>query len=236
MFSKKITDTDAFLDMPMSTQCLYFHMNMEADDDGFLGNAKTIKRKIGASDDDLKLLIAKQFIIPFENGVVVIKDWKIHNYIRKDTYNPTIYGDQAKELSTDENGAYTFRGRAVDEPSPQVRLGKDRLGKETIKGQDEPSNQDSIEERFNKIWKLYPKKTKRKDALAAYKRAIKNGVTDEAITKGVENYIKDSEANPWRKIMEGGRWFQKERWNDEYETKTKGVTNNQPREYRDLGF
>ena len=130
MFSKKITDTDTFLDMPLSSQALYFHLNMHADDDGFVSNAKTIRRMTGASEDDLKLLLAKQFIFSFESGVVVIKDWKIHNYIRKDTYNNTIYSDEKEHLAEDKNGAYTFRGRAVDDPSPQVRLGKDRLGKD----------------------------------------------------------------------------------------------------------
>ena len=132
MFSKKITDTDQFLDMPMSAQALYFHLNMEADDDGFLGNAKTVRRKVGASEDDMKLLMAKQFIIPFEDsGVVVIKDWKIHNYIRKDTYNETMYSAEKALLEQDCNGSYTVRRRLVDEPSPQVRLGKDRLGKDS---------------------------------------------------------------------------------------------------------
>lgn len=131
MFSKKITDTDLFLEMPLSSQALYFHLNMHADDDGFVANAKTIKRMTGASEDDLKILLAKQFIFSFESGVVVIKDWKIHNYIRKDTYNSTIYGDEKKELVEDANGAYTRRGRVVDEPSPQDRLGKDRLGKDS---------------------------------------------------------------------------------------------------------
>lgn len=131
MFSKKITDTDTFLDMPLSSQALYFHLNMHADDDGFVSNAKTIKRMIGSSDDDLKLLLAKQFIFAFESGVVVIKDWKIHNYIRKDTYNTTIYGNEKEQLEQDENGAYTLRPRSVDEPSPQARLGKVRLGKDS---------------------------------------------------------------------------------------------------------
>jgi uncharacterized phage protein (TIGR02220 family) len=131
MFSKKITDTDTFLDMPLSSQALYFHLNMHADDDGFVSNAKTIKRMIGSNDDDLKLLLAKQFIFAFESGVVVIKDWKIHNYIRKDTYNTTIYGNEKEQLEQDENGAYTLRPRSVDEPSPQVRLGKVRLGKDS---------------------------------------------------------------------------------------------------------
>jgi DnaD/phage-associated family protein len=135
MFSKKITDTDVFLDMPLSTQALYFHLNMHADDDGFVSNVKTIKRMIGASDDDLKLLIAKQFVFTFDSGVVVIKDWKIHNYIRRDTYNSTICTDEKAQLITDEKGSYEFRRRTVDDPSTQVRLGKDRLGKDSIEKQ-----------------------------------------------------------------------------------------------------
>ena len=130
MFSKKITDTDLFLEMPLSTQALYFHLNMHADDDGFIANTKTIRRMVGASEDDLKLLFTKQFIFAFESGVVVIKDWKIHNYIRKDTYNPTIYGKEKAQLGEDNNHSYTFRRRDVDDSSPQVRLGKDRLGKD----------------------------------------------------------------------------------------------------------
>lgn len=117
MFSKKVTDTDVFLDMPLSTQALYFHLNMHADDDGFVGNINTIKRMIGASTDDEKLLIAKQFLIPFEaSGVVVIKDWRLHNCIRKDTYNPTIYGEDKKKLSVSENGSYIVDGPSTDSP------------------------------------------------------------------------------------------------------------------------
>lgn len=100
MFSKKITDTDKFLDMPLSTQALYFHLNMDGDDDGFVGNPKTIKKKIGANDNDLDLLVFKQFIIPFENGVIVIKDWRIHNTLRNDRYTPTIYQDEKKALDS----------------------------------------------------------------------------------------------------------------------------------------
>ena len=145
MFSKKITDTDKFLDMPASAQNLYFHLNMHADDDGFLGNAKTVKRMVGASDDDLKLLVTKQFLIPFDDGVVVIKDWRIHNYIRSDRYRSTIYTDHKNSLQINENQQYELVAEQPKEvgmtdgiPSgnqdgyqmdTQVRLGKDRLGK-----------------------------------------------------------------------------------------------------------
>ena len=107
MFTKKIVDSDAFLDMPLSTQCLYFHLNMRADDDGFVNNPKRIQRTIGASEDDLKLLIAKRFLLVFENGVIAIKHWRMHNTLRKDRYSPTQYQEQLQELAIKENGSYT---------------------------------------------------------------------------------------------------------------------------------
>ena len=103
MFAKTIIDSDAFLDMPLSTQALYFHLSMRADDDGFINNPKKIQRMVGCSDDDLKLLCAKNFIIPFESGIVVIKHWRIHNYIRNDRYKPTTYADEKAQLTVKEN-------------------------------------------------------------------------------------------------------------------------------------
>lgn len=107
MFTQKIIDSDAFLDMPLSTQALYFHLNMRADDDGFINNPKRIQRTIGASEDDLKLLILKRFVIGFENGVIVIKHWRMHNTLRKDRYNPTQYQEQLSTLQVKKNSAYT---------------------------------------------------------------------------------------------------------------------------------
>ena len=152
MFAKTIIDSDAFLDMPLSTQALYFHLSMRADDDGFINNSKKIQRMIGCSDDDLKLLTAKKFLIPFESGVVVIKHWRIHNYIQNDRYTETNYKFEKYTLNIDENKSYTFEetGRKLiknkiinvgNELYPncihdgyssetQDRLGKDRLGKE----------------------------------------------------------------------------------------------------------
>ena len=106
MFTKIITESDLFLDMPLSAQCLYFHLNMEADDDGFIDSVKRIKRMIGASDDDLKLLIAKQFLIPFESGVIVIKHWRLHNTLRKDRYKETIHIDEKEQLKENEDRSY----------------------------------------------------------------------------------------------------------------------------------
>lgn len=129
MFAKTIIDSDAFLDMPMSTQALYFHLSMRADDDGFINNPKKIQRMIGATEDDLKLLIAKNFIIVFESGVIVIKHWKIHNYIRNDRYKPTVYQEEKDQLELKDNGAYTLGIPNGYQMETQVRLGKDRLGK-----------------------------------------------------------------------------------------------------------
>lgn len=144
MFAKTIIDSDAFLEMPMSAQLLYFHMSMRGDDDGFINKPKAIMRMCGCHEDDMKLLFAKKFIIPFESGVVAIKHWKIHNYIRKDMYTETKYKEEKAMLEMDENNAYrlscadrvTGSLQTCDEPVPvsstQDRLGKDRLGQDSI--------------------------------------------------------------------------------------------------------
>lgn len=134
MFAKTIIDSDAFLDMPLSTQALYFHLSMRADDDGFINNPKKIQRMVGASDDDLKLLIVKKFIIPFESGIVVIKHWKIHNYIRNDRYKPTNYQEEKAMLGEKENKSYTLNlGIPEDnQMETQVSIGKVRLGEDSL--------------------------------------------------------------------------------------------------------
>ena len=148
MFTQKIIDSDAFLDMPLSTQSLYFHLNMRADDDGFVNNPKRIQRTIGASEDDLKLLIAKRFVIGFENGVIVIKHWRMHNTLRKDRYNPTQYQEEFALLDVKDNSAYTERLPELPEPeiesvvttwqpngnqlATQYSIGKDSIGKISI--------------------------------------------------------------------------------------------------------
>jgi len=129
MFAKTIIDSDAFLDMPMSARLLYYDLAMRADDDGFINSPKKIMKFIGATNDDMNILIMRKFIIPFDNGVVVIKHWRIHNYIRKDTYNETAYKEEKSMLELDENKAYRMSSQlSVDEPLTQVRLGKDSIG------------------------------------------------------------------------------------------------------------
>lgn len=113
MFTQKIIDSDAFCDMPLSAQALYFHLNMRADDDGFVNNPKKIRRSIGASEDDLKILIAKRYVLGFDSGVVVIKHWKMHNTIKKDRYTPTTYQEELSMLELKENKVYTEKKKAV---------------------------------------------------------------------------------------------------------------------------
>jgi len=132
MFSLKIIDTDLFLDMPTSSRLLYFDLSMRADDDGFVSSPKKIIKMTGASEDDLKILIVKKFLIPFENGVCVIKHWKIHNYIQKDRYSPTLYFEEKKELKTNKDNSYQVDTQCIQDVSKmdtQVRLGKVRKGK-----------------------------------------------------------------------------------------------------------
>ena len=158
MFAKTIIDSDAFLDMPLSTQALYFHLSMRADDDGFINNAKKIQRMLGCSDDDMKILLAKNFIIPFETGVCVIKHWKIHNLIQKDRYKPTVYGELKNQLSLKNNNVYTLDTVCIQDVSSletQVSIGK--------------VSQDYNSVDFDLFWESYPKKLNKADAIKAWK-------------------------------------------------------------------
>lgn len=136
MFAKTIVTSDAFLDMPHSARCLYFTLAMFADDDGFVNNPKSIMRQTGATVDDMNLLITKKFVLCFDSGVIVIKHWRIHNYIRSDRKHDTKYAEEMEMLSTDENGAYTMC-QPSDNQLPvnchtEDRIGKDRIGKDRV--------------------------------------------------------------------------------------------------------
>ena len=183
MFSNTITDSDLFMDMPKSAQLLYFHLNMHADDDGFVGNTKSIMLMTGSSDDDLKILLAKQYLIPFENGVTVIKDWHIHNYIRSDRKHPTKYTSELKQLELNEDASYSKLpfgsqvstngqpndGHLVGNCHTEVRLGKDRLGKVSKDKYIEPDNN--------------PEQTKIKPSRHAYGQYQNVLLTDEQLAK-----------------------------------------------------
>lgn len=198
MFSPLITDSDAFLDMPGSAQNLYFHLGMRADDDGFVSNPKKVLRMINGADDDLKLLMAKRFILTFENGVIVIKHWRMNNLIRKDWYKPTIYQDEMNLLKVKQNGAYseidgkkslilvnenaTIRSRSIG----KVSIVKESIGIESVqKGvqmEVQIGVQKVIDNGFELFWTLYGHKINRCDAERAWLK-LKPNTELQAIIK-----------------------------------------------------
>ncbi len=146
MFSLSVVDTDKFIDMPITARLLYYELGMRADDDGFISSAKKIVRMVGCSEDDLKLLIAKDYIICFESGIVVIKHWKMHNYIPKDRYHKTIFQEEYSKLQQ-ENDVYTFSDTPCiqdvyntdtsciqndNKMYPEVKLSKGKIRKEKL--------------------------------------------------------------------------------------------------------
>lgn len=153
MFSNDIVGSDAFLEMPPSTQALYFHLGMRADDDGF-ANPKMVMRMLGSSEDELKVLVGKKFVLPFEDGVLVIKHWRINNNkIQGDRYKPTLYQDKLKSLYIKENGVYTLDlSQSVNRPLTQNRIEENRIEEKNIQG--------VVDEDFEKFYKLFPSRRK----------------------------------------------------------------------------
>ena len=201
MFAKTIIDSDAFLEMPLSTQALYFHLSMRADDDGFLNNAKKVMRMIGANQNDLDLLLVKNFVIKFEDGICVIKHWRIHNYIQTDRYHETMYKDNKNLLNIDENKAYTLKNTGkklegnriieviepmdteciqdVSKMDTQVRLelGKDSIGKDSKKEKKKKTS--SLDEIINNYTSNLDLKETLQDFLKM-RKAQKKVMTDRA--------------------------------------------------------
>lgn len=174
MFTMKIVDSDAFLDMPLSTQCLYFHLNMRADDDGFIRNPKRIKDMIGASEDDLKLLIAKRFVLVFEDGVIVIKHWRMHNTIQKDRYTPTAYQEELSSLFVKKNKAYSLtEGEKIPAETKCIQNVSTDIDSDS--DLEEDSEEDSEE---------VPEKKKRKKTPPVYYP------TDELLNQAFADYVK----------------------------------------------
>jgi hypothetical protein len=236
MISNKMIDSDAFLEMPLSTQALYFHLLLKADDEGFVGNAKRIMRTIGAQDDELRVLLTKRFILAWENGIIVIKHWKIHNYIQSDRFKPTLYREERNQLIIKENNAYTETETAktinpnLDTkciqsvsnlyPNCTRSIGKYSIDKNSVNTLVGAAAPDSA---FEALWKLYPKERRegKQHAFKAYKAARKAGVTDETIRAGIEAYIRQIAARHTQAqyVKTAGTWFYGNCWNDDYSEK-----------------
>lgn len=233
MFSPDIVESDAFLEMPISSQALYFHLGMYADDDGFV-NPKKIMRMIGVSDDDLKVLTGKRFVLIFANGVIVIKHWRVNNLVRKDWYRPTQYVDEIAQLAIKESGAYTEKQPVVNESltvRPR-RLGKDSIGKDIKKEEGKvaiaPTSTPKAQARafFDGVLDLVEKRdTPLAQEVQGFLREVSqvNNVPKEVIWKVVRNFCQYwTERNPtgtkekWemQKTFEVklrlGTWFRKE--------------------------
>lgn len=229
MFAKTIVLSDAFLDMPIGARCLYMTLGMVADDDGFVNSPKAVMRQAGATEDDMKILIAKKFVLVFEDGVLVIKHWRINNYLQKDRYRETVYKEDKALLTVQENGAYSLpEGHVYTNVYTQERKGEEREGEEkkTLVGKaDVPASPPpDFSSEFDQLWSLYPRKDGKKDALRFYQRARKNGTTFEQVKAGILNYCEyiKREKVEQRFIQMGSTWFNGEHWNDEY------VTNREP--------
>ncbi len=208
MLSALIIDSDAFLDMPLSAQALYMHLNMRADDDGFVGNPKRIQQYIGASSDDLKLLLAKRFILAFENGVIVIKHWKMHNTIQKDRYTPTAYQDELSRLVLNENNSYSdnvykMETKCIHNVSTGLGIGIDKGKDIDIEKNNKtlcashPKDDDGFyppeedaDSLFEELWKMYPNK-KGKGSVSKTKKKELLKVGREQMIRCIERYIHD---------------------------------------------
>lgn len=214
MFAKTIVTSDAFLDMPPTARCLYFTLAMFADDDGFVNNPKSIMRQVGSTTDDMGILIAKKFVLAFESGVIVIKHWRIHNYIQSDRYHPTKYQEEMATLLFDENKAYTQADtpciQDVSNVDTEVRLGEDRLDKDKL------IDIALIREEFDYLWSIYPKKQGKQNAFKAYKKARKDGVAYEEVKQGLDAYSNYVKGKDTQYIKMGSTFFSQRAWQDDW--------------------
>ena len=225
MFAKTIIDSDAFLDMPMSARLLYYDLGMRADDDGFINSPKKIMRMIGASNDDVNILIARKFVIPFDSGVVVIKHWRINNYLRNDRYTETKYLEEKSNLEVDKNGSYTAKnntGIPVGIPTVstgKVRLGKDSIGKNinTISCNENSEIEvlDQKEMWFESFWKIYPKHQDKKKAKQKFLKLCTDEKKYQEIMDGLRNVLPVWAKKDTKYIPMPTTWLNGERWNDE---------------------
>lgn len=172
MLSSQIVNSDAFLDMPTSSQLLYFHLVMQADDDGFVGNPKRVMRMIGTNEDDFKILIGKRFLLTFESGVVVIKHWLIHNTIRLDRYHSTQYKEEKRLLFLKENKSYSdVRQPVGNQLETEVNLIEVKLSKDNIK--DKHPLPDWIDQSSWLAWEVHRKEKRQKLTQSSIRSQIK---------------------------------------------------------------
>mgnify|MGYP000498968137 FL=1 len=217
MFSLEVCDTDRFMEMPLSTQGLYLQLGLRADDDGFISSPKRIVAMVGGSNDDLRLLIAKGYLIPFENGIVVITDWNINNWIRPDRKHNTRF-EKEKALLALENGSYSLDdicqpndNQMTTQCHTEVSIDKysiDNINNNSASPDAPKESNAEIESFFESIWKLYPNK-KGKAAVSKTKKKELFKVGYDEMSRAINRYVTDLKAEEWRKPQYGSSFFNK---------------------------
>lgn len=220
MFSRKIIESDSFLDMDSSSQMLYIHLMLGADDDGFVNNPKKIQRMCGASDIDLEALTDRSFVIQFPSGVIVIKHWKMHNYIPKDRYTPSDYVDEKSLLGLKKSSAYTLdESKMVTRCIQNVTVNKVSIGKDSIdknkinkcapkkeKKIAKPDAKSDVDEFFERVWKLYPNKRGKGQVSDAKKKKLYEIGFDE-LSRAINRYQEHLKRESWKRPQNGSTFF-----------------------------
>ena len=217
MFSLEVCDTDRFMEMPLSTQGLYLQLGLRADDDGFISSPKRIVAMVGGSNDDLKLLITKGYLIPFESGIIVITDWNINNWIRPDRKHNTRF-EKEKALLALENGSYSLDdicqpndNQMTTQCHTEVSIDQysiDNINNNSASPDAPKESNAEIESFFESIWKLYPNK-KGKAAVSKTKKKELFKVGYDEMSRAISRYVTDLKAEEWRKPQYGSSFFNK---------------------------
>lgn len=230
MFNLSVVDTDEFLMMPSTARLLYYDLGMRADDDGFVDDWRKILLFTKATEDDMKILVAKSYVIPFESGIIVIRHWRLNNYLQKDRTTETIHQKEKAQLLLDENNVYTLDTTCIHSIDKN-RLDKNSIDNIYINNIHQQKSIDEVHfvnfnEEFDEIWSNYPKKQGKKDALKHYIKSRKKGVDKETIEMGLNNYLEYIKKNniDARYIKQGSTWFNQECWNDDYSIKKETTT------------
>lgn len=218
MFSQQVVETDKFLDLPATTQLLYFHLGMFGDDDGFVASPKKIMRSIGSSLNDLKGLIDSGYIITFDSGVIVITDWRINNTLRNDRYRESLFFREKSMICEDLTKKYVPINNAdtVGIPNePQTGYQSAPQLNSTEQNEYIPHQSRLMDADFDEFWKVYPRKLCKAQARKAFKKI--SGVSIDTITSAVSRQM---ETEQWQR--EGGKfipypstWLNRGQWEDE---------------------
>lgn len=218
MFSRRIIKTDWFTDMPDSAQNLYFHLCLDADDDGFVSNPTLTMKSLGTTADSLKLLIAKKMLMPFPSGILLVKHWRIHNEIKKDRYKPTTHSTERDQVKLKDNGAYSLEeGTPLmqcfqdgDNVYPQVRLDKVRLDK--VSKEDRARH----DRDFERVWSIYPRKVGKQAAKRWWSARY---FPKEIVQQMLEAIPQQQQSDQWKKgfIPHPTTWFNRGGWEDQIE-------------------